>query len=88
MSVDAHVSRCYQDELAERAKTGNAILAMDTGTGKTMISAMVIKWMLTQERMNRGNDRSLATKRVSHGHRQQRDRLGLTSMTGRNISRP
>ena len=65
MSIDAHVSRSYQEELAQRARDHNAILAMDTGTGKTMISAMVIKWRLTQESMNRGNDRSAATKKVS-----------------------
>jgi hypothetical protein len=86
MSVDAHVSRCYQDELAERAKKGNAILAMDTGTGKTMIAAMVIKWKLTQERMDRGNDRSPSTKRACHSF-QQRYHLGSYIMIGRNISR-
>lgn len=65
MSIDAHVSRSYQEELAQRAREGNAILAMDTGTGKTMIAAMVIKERLRQESMNRGSDRSPSTKKVS-----------------------
>jgi hypothetical protein len=46
------VERMYQGELAQHARERNTILAVDTGTGKTLIAAMVIKWKLAMDRMN------------------------------------
>lgn len=54
--VDLPVARAYQEELATRALDQNAILAMDTGTGKTLISVMVLRSKLTKARMNVAED--------------------------------
>ena len=50
-AVDLPVARAYQEELAARALSQNAILAMDTGTGKTLISVMVLRSKLVAARM-------------------------------------
>jgi len=60
-AVDLPVARIYQEELATRALNQNAILAMDTGTGKTLISVMVLRSKLTAARM-----------KVAEGHRMVR----------------
>ncbi|KAG8831366.1 Dicer-like protein 1, partial [Serendipita sp. 399] len=52
-AVDQLVARGYQDELAQYARDYNAILAADTGTGKTLISALVIRWRMAIEAANR-----------------------------------
>ena len=41
--------RDYQRELFERAKTQNTIAVLDTGSGKTLIAVMLIRWMIDQE---------------------------------------
>ncbi|KAK6348851.1 Dicer-like protein 1 [Orbilia blumenaviensis] len=41
--------REYQIELFERAKTTNTIAVLDTGSGKTLIATLLIRWMLDQE---------------------------------------
>jgi replicative superfamily II helicase len=46
------VQRMYQEELAQHARDRNTILAVDTGTGKTLIAALVIRWKLAIDRMN------------------------------------
>lgn len=46
------VPRTYQNELVKHAREQNAILAADTGTGKTLVSALVLKFTLAASRMN------------------------------------
>ncbi|EIW85519.1 P-loop containing nucleoside triphosphate hydrolase protein [Coniophora puteana RWD-64-598 SS2] len=41
--------RNYQEEIFRRAQEGNVIAALDTGSGKTFISILLIKWMVLQE---------------------------------------
>lgn len=60
-TVDLPVARAYQEELAARALDQNAILAMDTGTGKTLISIIVLRSKLAAARM-----------KVAHDHRMVR----------------
>lgn len=55
-TVDLPVARAYQDELARRALDQNAILAMDTGTGKTLISVMVLRSKLVAARLKAAQD--------------------------------
>ena len=40
-----HVPRAYQEELFKQAQSTNVIAAADTGSGKTFIAALLIKWM-------------------------------------------
>ncbi|KAG0140405.1 hypothetical protein CROQUDRAFT_53300 [Cronartium quercuum f. sp. fusiforme G11] len=40
--------RLYQVELFEEAKRRNIIIRADTGTGKTLVAVLLIKWMATQ----------------------------------------
>ena len=42
-------AREYQQELFERAKEANVIAVLDTGTGKTLIAAMLIRHVLEQQ---------------------------------------
>ncbi|TPX45775.1 hypothetical protein SeLEV6574_g03670 [Synchytrium endobioticum] len=42
--------RSYQVELFERAKSGNTIAVLETGTGKTLISCLLIKHVYDQDR--------------------------------------
>lgn len=41
--------REYQLELFERAKEQNTIAVLDTGSGKTLIAVLLIRWMIDQE---------------------------------------
>ena len=41
-----HIARAYQEEIFDRARRENVIATLDTGTGKTLIAAMLIKWAL------------------------------------------
>ena len=41
--------RRYQEEIFTRAREGNVIAALDTGSGKTYISTLLIKWISSQE---------------------------------------
>jgi endoribonuclease Dicer len=50
--VGTLVQRTYQEELGQHARERNTILAVDTGTGKTLIAALVIRWKLAMDRMN------------------------------------
>ncbi|KAK3110193.1 Dicer-like protein 1, partial [Teratosphaeriaceae sp. CCFEE 6253] len=47
--------RQYQLELFERAKQENCIAVLDTGTGKTMIAVMLLRWTIDQELERRAN---------------------------------
>lgn len=38
-----------QEEIFNRARDGNVIAALDTGSGKTFISTLLIKWVASQE---------------------------------------
>ncbi|CCM04515.1 uncharacterized protein FIBRA_06696 [Fibroporia radiculosa] len=42
---DALLPRRYQEEIFARAQRGNVIAALDTGSGKTYISTLLIKWI-------------------------------------------
>jgi len=46
---DDLIPRRYQEEIFEKAVHGNVIAALDTGSGKTFISTLLIKWVSTQE---------------------------------------
>jgi endoribonuclease Dicer len=41
--------RRYQEEIFRRSQEENVIAALDTGSGKTFISTLLIKWMSLQE---------------------------------------
>jgi hypothetical protein len=49
LSSDGLIPRRYQEEVFEKAVHGNVIAALDTGSGKTLISTLLIKWISTQE---------------------------------------
>ncbi|KAH8889878.1 dicer-like protein 1 [Thozetella sp. PMI_491] len=42
-------AREYQVELYERAKHQNTIAVLDTGSGKTLIAALLLRWIIEQE---------------------------------------
>lgn len=48
-------ARDYQQELFDRAKENNIIAVLETGSGKTLIAAMLIKHFLEIELINRAN---------------------------------
>ena len=45
---DTLLPRRYQEEIFVRAQQGNVIAALDTGSGKTFISTLLIKWVSAQ----------------------------------------
>ncbi|KAJ5312459.1 hypothetical protein N7508_003289 [Penicillium antarcticum] len=47
--------REYQIELFERAKAQNTIAVLDTGSGKTLIAVLLLKHIIQNELMGRGN---------------------------------
>lgn len=47
--------REYQTELFERAKKENTIAVLDTGSGKTLISVLLLRWIVDQELEDRAN---------------------------------
>ncbi|PWN27319.1 hypothetical protein BDZ90DRAFT_279680 [Jaminaea rosea] len=56
----ALVARLYQEELFKRGKEGNTIACIETGTGKTMIAAMLIEHMMAAEQIKPLAQRRLA----------------------------
>ena len=48
LSDEGLIPRRYQEEIFEKAVHGNVIAALDTGSGKTLISTLLIKWVFTQ----------------------------------------
>lgn len=53
---DTHIvknPREYQIELFERAKQQNTIAVLDTGSGKTLIAVLLLRWVIDQEIENR-----------------------------------
>lgn len=42
--------RSYQVKMFERALAENTIAVMDTGTGKTLVAAMLVKEMMQREK--------------------------------------
>ena len=48
LSDDSLIPRQYQEEIFEKAVHGNVIAALDTGSGKTLISTLLIKWVSTR----------------------------------------
>ncbi|KAK0547618.1 Dicer-like protein 1 [Tilletia horrida] len=58
------VPRLYQQQLFERAKVENVIACADTGTGKTLVAVMLLKWTLEEEVKRCKADPSLS-KRIS-----------------------
>jgi transcriptional regulator with AAA-type ATPase domain len=61
------VSRAYQEELAQYAREHNAILVAETGTGKTLIATMVLKWKMACERISQPDDASATLRKVCCG---------------------
>jgi hypothetical protein len=47
------IPRRYQEEIFLKAKQRNVIAVLDTGSGKTLICAMLIKWISAQEKSQR-----------------------------------
>ncbi|KIK99753.1 hypothetical protein PAXRUDRAFT_822437 [Paxillus rubicundulus Ve08.2h10] len=45
---DTILPRKYQEEILRRAQEHNIIAALDTGSGKTLISILLIKWIVLQ----------------------------------------
>ncbi|KAF8968313.1 type III restriction enzyme [Flammula alnicola] len=50
---DDLLPRRYQEEVFERAQKGNIIAALNTGSGKTLISLLLIKWITSLESSRR-----------------------------------
>jgi endoribonuclease Dicer len=48
-------ARGYQVELFERAKLKNIIAVLDTGSGKTHIATLLLRWILDKELQDRSN---------------------------------
>ncbi|KZT11110.1 uncharacterized protein LAESUDRAFT_642494 [Laetiporus sulphureus 93-53] len=46
---DVLLPRRYQEEIFSRAQGSNVIAALDTGTGKTYISTLLIKWIAARD---------------------------------------
>ncbi|KAI0373238.1 hypothetical protein BV20DRAFT_963060 [Pilatotrama ljubarskyi] len=46
---DTLLPRRYQEEIFVRAQQGNVIAALDTGSGKTYISTLLIKWIAAKD---------------------------------------
>jgi endoribonuclease Dicer len=46
---DVLIPRQYQEEIFLKAQQKNIIAVLDTGSGKTLISALLIKWIASQE---------------------------------------
>jgi endoribonuclease Dicer len=42
------IPRAYQEEIFERARQGNVIAAIDTGSGKTHIAVLLSRWTAAQ----------------------------------------
>ncbi|KAJ3335753.1 hypothetical protein HDU93_004539, partial [Gonapodya sp. JEL0774] len=57
-------ARTYQRELFEKAKADNIIAVLDTGTGKTFIAAMLIKYVHEREDIERMKDPSYPKKKT------------------------
>jgi len=49
MASSELVPRQYQEEIFVQAQQGNVIAALGTGSGKTYISTLLIKWIATQD---------------------------------------
>lgn len=50
--------REYQIELFERAKLQNTIAVLDTGSGKTLIAVLLLRWVIDQELEDRVNGKA------------------------------
>lgn len=46
---DTLIPRKYQEEVFVQAQEGNIIAALGTGSGKTFISILLIRWIATKE---------------------------------------
>ena len=44
-AVLKHIPRAYQEEVFLHAQRSNVIAALDTGSGKTFIAALLIQWV-------------------------------------------
>lgn len=42
------VPRKYQEEIFDQARHENVIAALETGSGKTLIAALLVKWVMAQ----------------------------------------
>ncbi|KAH6660429.1 hypothetical protein BKA67DRAFT_616874 [Truncatella angustata] len=57
--------REYQVELFERAKEKNLIVVLPTGTGKTLIAALLLRWVIDQELIDRANKEKNLERRIA-----------------------
>jgi endoribonuclease Dicer len=46
---DSLLPRRYQEEIFQKAQESNIIAALDTGSGKTFISSLLIRWVTSRE---------------------------------------
>lgn len=60
--------RDYQSELFARAKAGNIIAVLDTGSGKTLIAALLLRDIYTKEMDDRASGKSPRTSFFLVGH--------------------
>ena len=60
--------RDYQSELFARAKAGNIIAVLDTGSGKTLIAALLLRETVSKEMDDRAAGRSPRTSFFLVGH--------------------
>lgn len=49
-AAQGQVARKYQEEIFQQAQKGNVIAYLRTGSGKTLISVLLIRWIATQEK--------------------------------------
>ncbi|KAF9533589.1 hypothetical protein CPB83DRAFT_757321 [Crepidotus variabilis] len=49
-ALDDHIPYRYQEEVFQQAQKENIIAALETGSGKTLISILLIKWIASQSK--------------------------------------
>ena len=82
-----HIPRAYQEELFLRAQRSNVIAAADTGSGKTFIAALLIKWICFVV-VRRRDDRGRVSRILWQLSRMQDTSLSSSNVeSARNLAR-